>query len=234
VSLLTACQAVRCKETGLGTYPATIISNTDNTAVQLKAIAERAAKLLMTRNWQKDAARAHDHHGGFDGGLQLPTDWARYVSQTAWDATTYWPMRGSIGAPLYQAEKRGLVTAVNVRKDFRVWQGGVTIFPTPTTVNTLIIEYIRNTPWTDSTGVTYRVTATADADITVFPERLLELEILWRWRRAKGLAYDEEKQEAMQQADLAYAQDTPSPILNFGVSCDRTPTFTANLPQNVV
>jgi hypothetical protein len=233
VSLLTACQAV-VKETGIGTYPATIISNTDNTAVQLNAIAERAAKILMRRNWQK-ALREHTiTTANGTAAYTLPTDWDRYLSQTAWDATAYWPMRGSIGAPLYQAEKRGLVTAVNVRKDFRVWQGGVTIFPTPTTVNTLIIEYIRNTPWTDSTGVTYRVTATADADITVFPERLLELEILWRWRRAKGLAYDEEKQEAMQQADLAYAQDTPSPILNFGVSCDRTPTFTANLPQNVV
>jgi hypothetical protein len=45
VSLLTACQAA-VKETGLGTAPATIISNTDPLAVQLNALAEREAKVL--------------------------------------------------------------------------------------------------------------------------------------------------------------------------------------------
>src|SRR5207244_3753931 len=146
----------------------------------------------------------------------LPTDWARYVSETAWDATNYWPMQGSIAPSIWQALKRGIV-ATSVRRRFRVVGGQIKIFPTPTVDNnSLIVEYIRNTPWTDSTGVTYRVTATADTDITVFPEHLLELDLKWRWLRAKGLDYGDERDEADREISLAMAQDRPAQIIDFG------------------
>jgi hypothetical protein len=142
-------------------------------------------------------------------------------------------MRGSISGPLWQAQKRGIVTNASGRKDFRVWQNKVYVIPAPTSVQTLVIEYIRNTPWLAVDGTTYRAIPTVDTDTTVFPEYLLELELLWRWRHAKGLDYSEEQAEAERQANIAYAQDTPSRVLNFGMSSNRTPTFVANLPQQI-
>jgi hypothetical protein len=231
VSLLTACQAA-VKETGVGEVPATIISNTDRSAVQLNALAERAAKQIMRRDWQALLREHTITTVASTEGYALPSDWARYVSQTAWDATNYWPMRGSITPSHWQAMKRGLITQSNVRKEFRLRGGSVLIMPTPTAVETLIIEYARNTPWIN--GSTYRVTATNDADTTVFPEYLLELEIIWRWLKAKGLDYSEEKLIAETEASRVFAQDSPSPTLDFSLPSDDFQTFPANIPQNVV
>jgi hypothetical protein len=189
VSLLTACQAA-VKETGVGEVPATIISNTDRSAVQLNALAERAAKQIMRSDWQALLREHTITTVASTEGYALPSDWARYVSQTAWDATNYWPMRGSITPPLAGHEARP-GNAVQRAEGVPAARRLVLIMPTPTAVETLIIEYARNTPWIN--GSTYRVTATNDADTTVFPEYLLELEIIWRWLKAKGLDYAEEK-----------------------------------------
>lgn len=230
MSLLTACKAV-VGETGLGVIPATIISNTDPTAVQLNYLAERSAKNLMRFNWQ---AMVREHTITTADGTAtyaLPSDWARYTSETAWDATNYWPMRGSLDPALWQALKRGLV-ATSMRRRFRVVGNLVNIFPTPSSIDTLVIEYMRNTPWVN--GSTYRVTATADADTTVFPEYLLELDLKWRWLEAKGAAYAEAKKEAEDEISRVQAQDVPAPTVDYGYATPRTPPFLANVPQTIV
>ena len=231
MSLLTACQAC-IKETGVGTSPSTIISNTDATAVQLNALAERAAKYLMRRNWQKMVREHTITTVATTATYALPSDWARYISETAWDATNYWPMRGSLDPQMWTALKRGIVTIASGRKQFRVYGNLVQIIPTPDTSDeSLIIEYLRNTPWTDSTGVTYRTAATADADITVFPEVLLELELIWRWKREKGLSYADERKDADDMTALLFAQDTPAPIIDYGTS--PTPPYLPNVPESI-
>jgi hypothetical protein len=233
VSLLTACQAA-VRESSIGTAPSSIIGSTDPAAVTLNALAERAVKVLSKRNWEKLLREHTITTVASTEGYSLPSDWARYVSTTAWDATNYWPMRGGISAAEWQSLKRGLVANANVRKEFRLRGGQVLIMPTPSSVCTLIIEYARSTPWTDSTGVTYRAAATADTDITVFPEHLLELDLIWRWKRAKGVDYSEEKLEAEREADLAFAQDQPSPVLDFSTcTTDATPSFVANIPATI-
>lgn len=228
MSLLTACQAV-IREIGLGTAPATIISNTDATAIQLNALAEAAVRRLSKPNWEKLLREHTITTAASTEGYALPSDWARYVSLTAWDATNYWPMRGSLDPETWNALKRGIV-ATSVRRRFRLRGGQVLIFPTPSSIDTLVIEYARNTPWTDSTGVTYRVVATNDADITVFPEHLLILDLKWRFKHAKGLDYTEDFNEAEREISLALAQDAPAPVIDYGRGSSLSP-FTANIPQ---
>lgn len=230
MSLLTACANV-VKETGVGVVPATIISNTDATAVQLNALAERSVKKLSKMNWEKLIREHTITTVASTETYALPSDWARYTSETAWDATNYWQMRGNVNAQLWQALKRGMVSA-SVRRNFRLRGGLVYIDPIPSSVATLVIEYLRNTPWTDSTGVTYRVLATADTDITVFPEHLLELDLKWRWKHAKGLDYTEDFNEAEQQIALAFAQDSPAPTLDFGCAFEYVPPY-PNVPVTV-
>jgi hypothetical protein len=231
VSLLTSCQAV-VRETGAGDVPATIISNTDATAVQLNALAERAAKKIAKLNWEKMLREHTITTVASQENYALPTDWARYLGDTAWDATNYWPMNGSIDPSLWQALKRGIVT-ISTRRRFRLRGGEVLLMPTPSASgDTLIIEYVRNTPWVN--GSTYRVTATADADTTVFPEELLDLDLKWRWLRAKGLDYGDERDEADRRIAEMYAQDTPAPTLNFGYVTNVTPPFLVNVPQVIV
>ena len=119
MSLLTACQAA-VNVTGLGAAPATIIGNTNPLAIQLNYLAERAAKSLRMKPWQ---AMIREHTITTSAGTEnyaLPADLAFYVSQTAWDATNYWPMRGSLAPAVWQSLKRGNIAGTQIFKDFRV------------------------------------------------------------------------------------------------------------------
>ena len=229
MSLLTACQAV-AKEAGIDA-PATIISNTDKTAIQLNALAERAAQKIMRLDWQRMIREQTITTVASTATYALPSDWARYIGETAWDATNYRQMRGSLDPATWQFYKRGLALTVAAHKRFRLIGNLVTIDPTPSAVASLIIEYVRNTPWIDSGGTTYRVAATADTDTTVFPEHLLVLDIKWRFLRAKGLDYTEEHEEAERAIDLAFAQDTPAMTIDYGSRPALTPV---NVPDSIV
>jgi hypothetical protein len=231
VSLLTLCQNV-VNETGIGDAPATIISNTDKLAVQLLALAQKEVRILGGMNWQALVAEQTITTANGTDNYALPTDWDRYVSDTFWDATNYWPMRGSIDPQQWQALKRGIVSAT-IRKRFRVKAGKVYIFPTPTAIESLIGEYIINTPVAASGG-TKKTSFTVDTDTSVVPEFLVELGVKWRILQAKGLDYTDARDEYDDQVRTNFAQDVPAPTLNDGIPTETTPTFWANLPQQIV
>lgn len=231
MSLLTLCQNV-VNETGLGDAPSTIISNTDKLAVQLLALAQKEVRVLGNMNWQALVAEHTITTANGTESYALPSDWQQYASDTFWDASNYWPMRGSIDPSQWQALKRGIVAAT-IRKRFRVKAGKVYIFPTPTTVNTLVGEYIINTPVVTADLVTKKALFTLDTDTTVLPEFLVELGVKWRYKHAKGLDYSEDRLEYDNRVATAFAQDKPAGYLNDGMPADRTPSFFANIPQQI-
>lgn len=233
MSLLTACQQV-AQETGLLSSPSGVVASTDPGVVQLFALMKRAAvEISDARNWQR---LIREHTITTANGTEtyaLPSDWSRYISKTAWDATNYWEMRGSLSPQMWQAYKRGIVTLVSAHKNYRVRGNLVYIMPTPTAIESLVIEYIRDTPWTDSTGATFRTAPTADTDLFVLPQSILELDTIWRLKRAKGLEYSADYDEAQRAIDLAYAQDVPAQVVNMGRMTNQTPPFYPNLPQSI-
>jgi hypothetical protein len=133
VSLLTACQAA-VNETGIGSAPATIIANSDPAAVQLLALAKRAAIAITGYNWQAMIREQTITTVASTETYALPTDWDRYISETMWDASNYWQMKGQLTPQMWQAYKRGIVTLVTARKMFRVRGNLVYIIPTPSAV----------------------------------------------------------------------------------------------------
>lgn len=233
MSLLTACQAV-AEETGLLSSPATVVGNTDPAVVQLYALVKRAcAEIARAQDWEKMVREQTITTVNGTESYALPSDWARYTSETAWDATNYWPMRGSLDPQYWNALKRGIVV-MTIRRRFRIKAGLVYIIPTPTVSgDSLILEYQRNTPWTDSAGTTYRVTPTADTDLTVMPQHLVELDAKWRLKHAKGLDYSEDQDQAQNAISLAKAQDVPAMIVNDGYPSNFTPPFFPVVPQTI-
>jgi hypothetical protein len=234
VSLLTAAQAVMA-ESGLGPLPSTVIGNTDPGVVQLFYLLRRSSREIATRhNWQKLLRDQTITTVASQEGYALPSDWSRYVVNTAWDATNYWPTRGSLDPQLWNALKRGIVTAPQTRREFRLKGNSVLIYPTPdTNGDSLILEYARNTPWTDVTGVTYVAIPTADTDLFLLLESVLVLDTIWRLKRAKGFPYEDDRRDAENAVAVAYADDTPSYTLNDGITLNPTPQFLANVPQMI-
>jgi hypothetical protein len=216
-SILTICQDV-AREAGFGAPPS-LVGNSDDTAQQLLAMANRAGRHLALLNWQNLQL---EHTFPTTPGIPnypLPPDFARYVNDTAWDRTTYWKVRGSLSPQDWQRYKSSLASSSSPWSRFRIQQSDVWIDPTPTSVRNLVIEYISN-GWCDS-AASFVTKIQTDADTVVFDGDLFKIELLWRFLNRKGLAYGEEKREAELLADRLIGMNTPSdPVRMDGATGD--------------
>ena len=208
MSLLSVCRAV-CYETGFG-EPATIIGNTDETALQLRTLADRSGKALARKPWEVLQKEHTFTTVASTETYAKPADYGFYQNDTAWDRTNYWATRGSLSPQEWQRAKSGLGSVIRPR--FRIKGGLIYIDPIPSSANSMVIEYVSKN-WVDNSGGPLSAFA-ADDDDVFFDEFIFQLDLTWRLLNRKGLAYAEEKAEAEAQIALAMAHDTPSPMLN--------------------
>lgn len=167
--------------------PSTVVGSTDLTAQMLYRFANQAGKELM---------RYHDWQALI---VEVTFTTLAQIEQTdALDPDDYDRM-------IYNAEvwNRSLDLRYSGPTPQRIWQqlqtgvsGGVTgwwriigsqmkIYPAPTAGQTLAFEYISKR-WARSSGGTAQEKFLADSDTTVLDEDLLILEMIWRFRAARG------------------------------------------------
>ena len=82
----------------------------------------------------------------------------------------------------------------------------VVIDPTPTAVEARVFEY-RSSHWCQSSGGTGQAAWAADTDTGILDEDLLELDLLWRYLRRRGISYVDERKDAEDAIEQALAQD---------------------------
>lgn len=251
MSLLTCVQAA-VLENGFGAAPVSVIGNYDALATQCLALAKRAGNVIAGHHdWQNMiqpfSITTVSGQETYDGPMQ--TDGAnsilRFIGNTFWDSTNYLPMQGALNARDWQANKYGLAGTGNARnRKFRVFYGSssahglsqypkIHITPTPSTDgDVLVLEYV-NPGWILAVNFSGLAVAdfTSDNDVTLFPEHLLQLSLIWRLRRAKGFDYSEEYKTYEDALSLAIANDSPAPDLNF--SMRNSAMFLPNLPTTI-
>lgn len=208
MTLLSICRNV-CYETGFG-EPATIIGNTDETALQLRTLINRAGRTLARKPWEVLQKQHTFTTVASTESYAKPTDFGFFFSDTCWDRTNYWALRGSLSPQEWQRAKSGLGSVIRSR--FRVKGGLIYIDPVPSSSNDMVIEYVSNA-WVSSGGLFY-TEFQSDSDTTLIDEHLLQLDLTWRFLNRKGLAYAEEKDEAEHQIAIAIGRDMPSTMLN--------------------
>lgn len=75
-------------------------------------------------------------------------------------------------------------------------------------------------------------TPMSDNDISLFDDELMELDVIWRFRKGTGMDYQEHKQEADRLWDAFYVQSTGAPTLRLrGVSDNSLLLNQMNLPD---
>lgn len=233
MSLLTQCQRV-VDECGMGARPSTIVGSIQALPRQLLALAQREVEILKEMSWQALTREQTLTTVANQEGYAFPSDYARYVTDTCWDATNYWQMKGSLNPAEWQAWKRGMV-ATPIRRRFRVRRNQFLVFPTPTVSgDSLVIEYQSTLAVLAADGTTYRTNYEADTDTTVFPEELIGLGVKWRLKREKGLDYTEDYNDYQAEVSSRMATDTPAYTLDMtGLRPLSTFTFPGNIPENV-
>lgn len=198
--------------------PGTINNNSDGSAILLLALLNKAGQSLSRRPWQALQKEHTFSTVASTASYALPSDFGWYENDTAWDRTNYWQMRGSLTPGEWQRYKSGTLTSTP-RSRFRVKGKLLFIDPTPTSVRSIVLEYVSN-GWTTN-GSTFASSFTADTETSVLDEFLLELELTWRFLERKGFAYEEAKDEAQRQIELALGHDVPKNTVNLAGDSDE-------------
>lgn len=219
MTLLSVVQNV-AKEAGFSA-PASVIGNTDDTAVLILALANRAGKRLARKPWEILQKEYTFSTVASTASYAFPSDLGYFQDYTIWDRTQFWALRGSLSAQDWQAYKSGL-QSTTPRQRFRIKAGLIFIDPTPSSIASIVIEYISNL-WVAPTAtptVASKTGFTIDSDISLIDETVIEMDTLWRFLNRKGMAYEEERQEAQQHIADLFGNDAPRQPINFGGEYD--------------
>lgn len=195
--------------------PSTVVSNPDSTVVRLLALSNRGGKALAQRfPWQELVSEwtlttTATESQGLVETIMPGFNWDIY--QTMWNRNTKFPITG----PLFPAEWQFL-KALNITgpwPQFRIRGDELLCIPVPTAGDTYAGEYVSRY-WCQSSGGTGQERWAADTDSGVLREDLLTLDLIWRYKKAIGLDYAEEKMEAEMQINNAMSRSGSNRILN--------------------
>lgn len=199
-TLLQIIQTV-VNETGFGDAPGTVIGNTDPTAVQLLALANREGYDLAQADGANEGWSILRKEFTFptvvsQEAYAFPSDYSYIIGQTEWDRTQRWQLVGPATPQEWQLIKSGL-SPTGPRRRFRIMRDAAStvnkiyLNPVPDTVNTIVFEYY-TTQWCASSGGTGKTLFSVDTDVPLIDDNLFILGIKWRFLRSKGLPYDDE------------------------------------------
>ncbi|MES0385716.1 MAG: hypothetical protein ABUJ98_14175 [Hyphomicrobium sp.] len=209
MTLLTLCQNV-ADDVGVE-RPTTIVGNPDRTAKRLLRAATRECQLLAKQDWSI-LQRPHEYStvAGVDA-YDLPDDFESLLSDTSWDRTNYWLIRGGMTAKEWQVRKSAIIATTAFRKEFRIKRGAGNvrqyfIDPVPTEADDLVFEY-KSKGWAQSSTGVVQSQWLADTDTAILDEDLVEMGVLWRYLKRIGQSYIEEFNEHALIGRQMLAQD---------------------------
>jgi hypothetical protein len=130
----------------------------------------------------------------------LPDDFARFT----FAGGIYGPW-GRINGPLQKTDWSRITAyphvAGSLNGSFRQTARGVEIYPTAPAGQPMRFDYVSKNLYADKDG-NPKPEWSADTDVCLIPERLIELGVKWRWLQFKGFDYG----EAMKDAEIAFEQ----------------------------
>lgn len=136
----------------------------------------------------------------------LPSDLAYLIVQTEWDRNFRWQLLGPLDAQEWQVIKSG-ISPVGPRMRFRIMQGQFYVNPvgsaTSLYTDNLVFEYV-STQWVAAAGAPttgIQTSFLADTDVSLINEDLLTMSLKWRFLKAKGLDFEQDRAEYMEKKD---------------------------------
>jgi hypothetical protein len=193
MTLLTICQSVA--RTSKVAVPSTIIGNTQLEAVRLlEAIGSTTNDLLKRIDWEELHAEATITTIASTQAYSLPSDYERIVNSTAWNSTNNLQMIGVTTAAEWQNLQNATDGSGSANDWYRIRGGQVLIYPTPSSVESMVYEYIQNTP-IESSGGSAQTTWQADTDVPRIDAYLVELGTRWRFRKMLGQPFQQDLEQ---------------------------------------
>lgn len=205
MSLLTIIQNV-CAEIDLDP-PAAVMSSADPQIMQLRILSTRAGRDLMREHdWSALLVdRQFTATGANPEPAEPPGDWDRFAANAKiWNAARLWQLNGPVEPQSWQ--RQTILSANPVPEIWRLAGGMLDIYPNAAG-ETIRYEYISGFWVAVNGGASFADNWANDTDTARFPEDLLELSLIWRWKRAKGLDYGEELASFERSKEAAIGAD---------------------------
>ncbi len=192
--------------------PTVVISATDPTARRLLALANEEGRQLARLNWpilRKEAT--------FTSVAQeiqtsaIPAAWGRFVDGTFWNRTAVRPLIGPLQPQEWQDLKAH--TGSGTTDSFTYRGADILITPTPTAGHTMAYEYYSKN-WCEASAGTDQSAWAVDTDVGILDENLMALGLVWRFKRASGLAWQEDLAVYESEVRTSLAQSQPARVID--------------------
>lgn len=227
MSLLTLAQTV-FQRIGL-TTPNAVATSSDAQVLQLMALINEEGRKLSTgesvgrpvdwtalqseATWTATATEDQGAIATIAPGLRF------IINGTIFNRTLRRPVPGPLGPQSWQ-----LLKAANVTGPYPQWRvrgGRLIMTPVPNAGDSIYFEY-QSSYWAQSSGGTSKAAFTLDDDVSLLDEELLIQGALWRWKKAKGLEYEQDFAEYKVSVLNAISRDMGKPTLDMGAPQYRT------------
>lgn len=206
-------------EIGSITRPSSVAGSSDQQMQQLLALANREGKELSARSginggWPQLRKLHEITTVAAQDNYAFPTDLQYFINTTGWDRDQNWPLRGPVSPQEWQVLKSGTIGSIGPRLRFRLFGDRINFDPVPdTSGQTIVFEYYSN-GWCESETGTPQTLFAANTDVPVLPDDLFILGLIWRFRRAKGLDYGEERATYEHAVSRELARSGMAPVVN--------------------
>lgn len=221
--------------------PASVISSSDQTVLTMLALLNREGKNLarLRNTWGGGWSVLELEHSFPTVALQdeyaLPVDFSRLISETVWDQSSFFQVRGPLSPQEWQAARSGLAATPALRKRFRIKRATgkdrkFFLDPIPSQVETVVFEYLTDRWVSDAAGTTFRTAFAAADDTGLLDEDLLEMGLIWRFQSAKGFDFAAWLADYELQRDARIAGDGGTRRLSLARNRFRLPP--ANVPDS--
>lgn len=178
-----------CALVGLNT-PTAVVSSTDDTIRQMVTFAQyEGDELSRIAKWRQQKVAASFTGDGTTTTWALPADFDRFTTEARRESTVLLGLDGPVSDDEFlDADARNFNPTIPY---WRLFGNNIETVPAVANAQLIRFEYI-SSYWVTDSGGTPKVRFTADTDLSLLPDRLIVLGIVWRWKRAKGLDYAEE------------------------------------------
>jgi hypothetical protein len=171
----------------------TVIASTDGNVRTLLALAQTEGQELLER-FAWPATQLEASHTTLAAELQgvittIAPGFGYIINQSFWDRTLTQPVTGPLSPQEWQFVKARVTTGPYA--GYRISAGNLYAYPAPAAGNDWRFEY-QTVNFCASSAGTGQSAWAADTDVGVLDENLMQLGVVWRFKKKNGLDYSED------------------------------------------
>lgn len=211
--------------------PANIAASADAIPAQMWALAtEVGQKLCNAFKWQCLVAEMSITTVPGTSTYALPDDFDGFVVDSAWNHSTRLPAIGSLDQYEWQMLKARQLTGTTFTMLFRIADGFVEFYDTPSVAQTIVLPY-QSRGWAVSATGTRQDNLMQNSDIILLDGQLFKDSLKLAWMEAKGFDTTALAGSVAFTLAAAKAKDAPARTLTIGGRSDFPYLGVINMPD---